>query len=515
LNTVNELRYLTPDAIALAQYRVLCLGREFVPNDVVSAGNVRIDFEPSGSVVSPRAVYIRRRKPPIPHNKAGNINNALFNESTSGDYEYIMLLDADQNPHKDFLQRTLPYFYSEEGASIAYIQTPQFFSNIYPSDDPLGHRNMEFYGPVMECRGHHGAAPFVGTNALFHRAKLCEIGGIMYNSVTEDMYTGMKLHVQGYKSLYHNEVLCVGSAPVDLKETLEQRKRWAQGAVEIFSLTPWSIVLRKLGWRKMMYNLDSCIYPFLAPTAFFYGVSPFVMAIWEVPIIVDDPVLFVLVGLVPVMILPRLIQYMLLRATRPHEEGRSAPSLWVEANDMWRAEQTFFSFAGTYVSAWHAGRASMKKLMVKNNLRGNLALWNWNREFLKPKPEDANKPRARMQEQSFRTSLKDTDQIKNTKLFMANVALFLLNCIAILLGAFRFNCDASEIWIFVVVVGFAFSTCWHLWSFIPMALRQNEKQWPYASSYHAHNLLLLFILGFLVFLFVRIRICIYQYIAMI
>lgn len=50
------------------------------------------------------------------------------------------------------------------------------------------------------------------------------------------MYTGMKLHAAGYTSLYHNEILAIGSAPVDLKETLEQRKRWAQGAVEVSML---------------------------------------------------------------------------------------------------------------------------------------------------------------------------------------------------------------------------------------------------------------------------------------
>jgi len=478
----------------------------------VSAGNVRIDFESTGPVVSPRGVYIRRRKPPVPHNKAGNINNALFNETTSADCEFMVLLDADQNPHPDFIQRTLPYYYSEQGPLIAFVQTPQFFNNIFPADDPLGHRNMEFYGPVMEGRSTYGAAPFVGTNALFRRRMLCEIGGIMYNSVTEDMYTGMKLHVSGYKSIYHNEVLCVGSAPVDLKETLEQRKRWAQGAVEIFSLTPWGLLLRSLGLRKTLYNLDSCIYPFLAPTAFFYGLSPFVMAIWDVPIVVQNPVLFVLVGLIPVMILPRLIQYIILRAQRPHEDGRSAPALWVQATDVWRAEQTFFSFAGTYLSAWNAGRQSIKRLMSKHSVKSDLAMWNWNREFLGPKPGSFNKPRARVNEQSFRTSLKDTDQIKNTKLFVANVALFLMNCLAILLAAFRFNCDPAQIWIVVVVMGFGFSICWHLWSFIPMALRQNEKQWPYASSYHAHNILLTMVLGFLVFLFVKIRVCVYEYI---
>jgi len=351
----------------------------------------------------------------------------------------------------------------------------------------------------------------VGTNAVFSRSHLCEVGGIMYNSVTEDMYTGMKLHAAGYSSMYHNEILAIGSAPVDLKETLEQRKRWAQGAVEIFSLTPWGLLVKKIGLRKTLFYLDSCIYPFLAPTAFFYGASPFLMALWTVPIVVDDPVLFILVGTLPVMVLPRVINYMLLRAQRPHEEGRSAPALWLEANDLWRAEQTFFSFAGTYVSAWHAGRNGIKILMKKYNIKTNLAMWNWNRDFLKPKPGDANKPKKKFNEQSFRTSLKDTDTIKNTSLFLANICLFVINILAIALACLRFNCDTSQIWLFAVVVGFSFSTCWHLWSFIPMALRQNESQWPYASSYHAHNLLIMMISGFLVFLFVKVRLCVYQY----
>eukprot|EP01111_Echinosteliopsis_oligospora_P009377 TRINITY_DN2731_c0_g1_i1.p1 TRINITY_DN2731_c0_g1~~TRINITY_DN2731_c0_g1_i1.p1 ORF type:complete len:925 (-),score=227.96 TRINITY_DN2731_c0_g1_i1:114-2888(-) len=511
LNDTNELRFLTPQALAIARYRVLYLGREEM--DVlpeVSAGNVRVDFEATGSVLCPRGVYIRRRKPQNPHNKAGNINNALFNEFTETDFEYQLMLDADQQPHPDFLQRVIPYFFSAEGPMIAWVQTPQFFSNIFPADDPLGHRNMEFYGPVAEGRGAHGATPFVGTNAIFSRSHLCEVGGVMYNSVTEDMYTGMKLHSAGYKSMYHNEVLAIGSAPVDLKETLEQRKRWAQGAVEIFSLTPWGLLIKKIGWRKTLFYLDSCIYPFTSWTAFFFGISPFVMAIWQVPIVVDNPALFVLVGFVPTMILPRMINYMLLRAVRPHEEGRSAPALWIEATDLWRAEQTFFSFAGTYMSAWHAGRNGIKTLILKYNIKGDIAMWNWNRDFLKPKPGDSKKPKSKIPEQSFRTSIKESDQVKNTRLFVANIILFTINILAILLGCFRFNCDTSQIWIFVVIVGFGFSNCWHLWSFIPMALRQNEDQWPYASSYHAHNIFIAFILGFLVFLFLKVKICIYQ-----
>eukprot|EP01133_Synstelium_polycarpum_P017378 gene17378-20733_t len=521
LNDSHRLRFLNTEALAMAQYQVLMMGRQEVPFDDISAGNIRIDFEACGSVVSPKCTYLRRRKPPIPHNKAGNINNALFNESTKKDYEFIGLLDADQQPHPDFLKRVLPYFYTDDGHELAFVQTPQFFSNIYPVDDPLGHRNMEFYGPVMEGRSANGACPFVGTNAVFRRQPLYDIGGIMYNSVTEDMYTGMKLQVSGYKSWYHNEVLVVGTAPVDIKETLEQRKRWAQGAVEIFSLTPWGYIRSKLGWRKMLYNLDSCIYPFLSPTAFFYGISPLIMSLWTVPIVVKDPIIFILVGMIPVMVLPRVIQYMILRARRPYEAGKSGPSLWVEATDLWRAEQTFFAFAGTYISAWKAGSASIVRLLKHRRIsRHKLAMWNWKRDFAK-KPtivegfrqthhatedgviaEVASKSKA---EQSFRTSNKESDTIKNSRLFLANLLLFALNIVAMLSAFLRFNCFQNDMWLLIVVAGFAFSTCWHLWSFIPMALRQSEKQWPYASSFHAHNIVIFVILGFLVLLFLDVR----------
>lgn len=50
----------------------------------VSVANIRIDFEATRSRIQktalqvPRAVYIRRNKPIVSHNKAGNINNALL-----------------------------------------------------------------------------------------------------------------------------------------------------------------------------------------------------------------------------------------------------------------------------------------------------------------------------------------------------------------------------------------------------------------------------------------------------
>jgi cellulose synthase (UDP-forming) len=52
-------------------------------------------------------------------------------------------------------------------------------------------------------------------------------------SVTEDMATAMRLHANGWKSVYHNEILVEGLAPEGLDAALIQRLRWAQGTVQV------------------------------------------------------------------------------------------------------------------------------------------------------------------------------------------------------------------------------------------------------------------------------------------
>ena len=52
-------------------------------------------------------------------------------------------------------------------------------------------------------------------------------------SVTEDMATAMRLHTQGWRTVYHHEVLANGLAPEDAATMLTQRLRWAQGTLQV------------------------------------------------------------------------------------------------------------------------------------------------------------------------------------------------------------------------------------------------------------------------------------------
>jgi cellulose synthase (UDP-forming) len=103
------------------------------------------------------------------HAKAGNINNALF--MTQG--EFLLILDADQKPKPEILDRVLGYF---RDPRVSLVQTPQWFSNV-PDGDPFGAQAPLFYGPLQQGKDGWNAAFFCGSNAVLRREALLS-GGV-------------------------------------------------------------------------------------------------------------------------------------------------------------------------------------------------------------------------------------------------------------------------------------------------------------------------------------------------
>ncbi|HYH76296.1 MAG TPA: glycosyltransferase [Arthrobacter sp.] len=111
------------------------------------------------------------------HAKAGNLNNALM--VTHG--EFLLILDADQIPEPDILDKTLGYFNNRR---VALVQTPQYFSNV-PPHDPLGSQAPLFYGPIQQGKDGWNAAFFCGANAILRREALMQLGLMGYVKETE------------------------------------------------------------------------------------------------------------------------------------------------------------------------------------------------------------------------------------------------------------------------------------------------------------------------------------------
>ncbi|MBF4162155.1 glycosyltransferase family 2 protein [Nocardioides acrostichi] len=115
------------------------------------------------------------------HAKAGNLNNALL--STDG--EFLLILDADQIPSPEILDRTLGYFRDER---MGLVQTPQYFVNV-PDSDPLGSQAPLFYGPIQQGKDGWNSAFFCGSNAVIRREALMQLGVARY---AHEVETGVK-----------------------------------------------------------------------------------------------------------------------------------------------------------------------------------------------------------------------------------------------------------------------------------------------------------------------------------
>ena len=283
------------------------------------------DFGPYGEDMYgpgalPRLSLVSRVKPEDHHNKAGNINNVLFNSGSDG--KLILFLDADMMPRENFLHRVVPLMLEEMrddaientlhldedpevgresnrawriNRDIAFVQAPQRFHNV-DDNDFMAHRNALFYDGICTGRDGFGLTPFVGTNAVWRREVLKEIGGLVYGSVTEDTLTSNEVHRRGYISKYAAEDMCYGEAPVTVAAALLQRQRWAKGAVmnglKIFKHgaeeKKKKMLKRRRGeidefyeyrrhgrrpnnsFIRGMFWLDSTLYPFLGLAAYMY-----------------------------------------------------------------------------------------------------------------------------------------------------------------------------------------------------------------------------------------------------
>ena len=169
--------------------------------------------------------YLRRRG--REHAKAGNINAALAR--TTG--EFVLILDADHVPASDLLVRTLPHLHDP---ATAFAQTPQTF----PSARGLvatgsAEAQRIFYELVCPGKNSFNAVFCVGTNVIFRRSALDEIGGIYTGSNSEDIWTSLELHRRGWRSVFVREVLARGLAPHNLFAHLKQQFRWSSGGFEV------------------------------------------------------------------------------------------------------------------------------------------------------------------------------------------------------------------------------------------------------------------------------------------
>ena len=279
------------------------------------------------------------------HAKAGNMNNAL--KQTDG--EFIVILDADHVPDANFITRLLGYFADE---LMAYVQTPHAFYNFDNFQSRYNSRKETywdegqlFYDVIQPGRNRWNAAIFAGSATLFRRKALEEIGGFAFETITEDLHTGLRLHARGWKSLGISERLIAGQAAPDVTTFHSQRLRWGEGNMSIFAhdnplWTPGLTLAQRLCYLGSMIH---------------WAGGPFLILVYA------TPVLMLLTGVPPVgmftwFLLLLIIVYMTLNYFACWASSGRASSHW---------NSQLFSMTSVWTSTRSVFRALFRRRFQK------------------------------------------------------------------------------------------------------------------------------------------------------
>lgn len=196
--------------------------------------------------------------------KAGNINYAL--SITGG--KFFVIFDADFVPKPNFLFETVPFFANPD---VAFVQTPQAYGNLNNLiSRGAGYMQAVFYRFIQPGRNRFNAAFSVGTNVIFRRDAIQDIGGMYSDSKSEDVWTSLKLHENGWRSVYIPTELAVGNTPETVEQYTKQQLRWATGGFEIM------LTHNPLSWKHKL-TLDQRVQYLVTATHYLTGIAPLLL----------------------------------------------------------------------------------------------------------------------------------------------------------------------------------------------------------------------------------------------
>jgi cellulose synthase (UDP-forming) len=206
------------------------------------------------------------------YKKSGNLRYAFART----DGEFLVILDADFAPRRDFLAETLPY---TDDPSVAIVQTPQFFRESATQtwiENGAGAIQEVFYRAIQVARDRFGAAICVGTSAVYRRAALEPQGGPTLIPYAEDVHTGLDVRRSGWSVVYVPVVLSAGICPDNLDAFVRQQYRWCTGnAGVVFSRRLWTVPMTIPA--RLTYISGFFYYAYTGLLAFFGPSIPIVM----------------------------------------------------------------------------------------------------------------------------------------------------------------------------------------------------------------------------------------------
>ena len=163
--------------------------------------------------------------------KPGNLNHML--EQTTGDY--ILILDSDFLPEKDFLSRIVQPVI--ENPSLAGVQASWRITNVHQNHTTLmgaGIINVIHIVILPFIKRFARAGVFCGSAELVRKDLLLENGGWTPGALTEDVDYSLRVITAGGHIAYLEDLHCACEVPHTPKDLFRQQMRWAYGVMRAF-----------------------------------------------------------------------------------------------------------------------------------------------------------------------------------------------------------------------------------------------------------------------------------------
>lgn len=163
--------------------------------------------------------------------KSGNLNHML--QATTG--EYILILDSDFLPAKDFLRRLVVPVVQDP--SLAGVQASWRVANARQNYSTLmGAGIIDVIHVVILplLKRLAKASLFCGSAELVRKDLLVRQGGWTLGALTEDVDYSIRLIAQGERIHFLEDLACSCEAPHTPKDLFRQQMRWAYGVMRAF-----------------------------------------------------------------------------------------------------------------------------------------------------------------------------------------------------------------------------------------------------------------------------------------
>ncbi len=192
--------------------------------------------------------------------KAGNLAFGL----SQSDAPYVAVFDADFEPPRDFLRRTVPVMVNDTG--LAYVQARWAHNNRGRNWLTRAQAFLldSHFAVEQEARFRAGLPfSFNGTAGVWSRLAIDQGGGWTGDTLTEDLDLSMRCALKGWRAAMVSDLEVPSELPDTAAAWRAQQARWTKGHAQVArKLLPTIWTSHFPLWKKAVITLQICQFAF-------------------------------------------------------------------------------------------------------------------------------------------------------------------------------------------------------------------------------------------------------------